>query len=132
MTYLVVEDDELDASAMEKALSAADPDATTHRAKDGVEALETLRGDSIEKPYIVILDLNMPRMDGIEFLQNVREDEELKNAVVFVLTTSTNDRDRLRAYDLNAAGYIVKSHHDPSFVKTVAMINAYRQLVQLP
>ena len=113
VTLLIVEDDEIDLMGIKRALKELRIKNPTIRAKDGVEALEILRGENghekLQKPYIILLDLNMPRMDGVQFLQAIRDDEALKKSVVFVLTTSDTDEDITSAYTHNVAGYIVKS-----------------------
>jgi len=136
VTLLVVEDDDLDAMAIKrtfKKLKLANP---LVRAKDGVDALEYLRGengkDKIGKPYMVLLDLNMPRMNGIELLQALRIDDELKDSVVFVLTTSATDKDKVAAYDNNVAGYIVKSDIESSFLEVIELLDCYWKIVALP
>ncbi len=106
------------------------------RAQDGKEALDMLRGvDGYEKPpkpYILLIDINMPRMDGIELVTEIRKDEDLKNSIIFILTTSKSAEDILRAYNLNVAGYIVKETAGQDFLNLVSMIDIYWRLVELP
>ncbi|WP_141289365.1 response regulator, partial [Ideonella azotifigens] len=80
----------------------------------------------------VLLDLNMPRMDGFEFLQQLRADPALCDEVVFVLTTSDADADRVRAYHENVAGYMVKALVGPQFAKLAQLLVSYRLAVRLP
>ena len=105
-------------------------------ARDGVEALEILRGnneqDRLSPPYIVTLDINMPRMDGHEFLKEIRDDPSLKNVVVFILTTSDNQFDIDSAYDRNVAGYLVKESSEDNLQAKIAMIERFSSLVVLP
>jgi CheY-like chemotaxis protein len=105
-------------------------------AQDGREALDILRNRhatlSIKRPFVVLLDLNMPRMNGFEFLEEVRADEELKASVIFILTTSDSDADRSRAYNDNIAGYMVKSAVGPQFSKLASLLQNYEAAVRLP
>ena len=105
-------------------------------ARDGVEALEILRGENghakLPRPHLILLDLNMPRMNGIEFLEAVRADEDLRSAVVFMITTSKADEDRMRAYGHNVAGYIVKRDPANTFMEAVALLEHYWKVVEFP
>ena len=74
----------------------------------------------------------MPRMDGFEFLEEIRNDPDLQQSVIFVLSTSTAEEDMARAYNRNVAGYIVKSNTDSTFHSTLAMLDQYRRIVELP
>ena len=136
VTLMLVADDEVDIRGMKRALDelrVANPLVVAH---DGVEALEYLRGENgrskVRSPYIIVLDLNMPRMNGIEFLAELRADEDLKKSVVFVLTTSQADEDRKRAYEYNVAGYISKSKPQESLRAAVRLIDLYWTIVELP
>ncbi|HET8704891.1 MAG TPA: response regulator, partial [Pseudomonadales bacterium] len=86
----------------------------------------------IKRPYMVLLDLNMPRMNGFEFLENVRADQRLSDTVIFVLTTSDADTDRTRAYHENIAGYMVKSSVGPQFKHLISLLDTYQHSIQLP
>jgi CheY-like chemotaxis protein len=102
-------------------------------AGDGVEALEMLRGKEMpQERRIVLLDLNMPRMNGIEFLRAIRADPVHRVTPVVVLTTSNDERDRVEAYKLNVAGYLVKPVTLLNFVELMAALNRYWMLVELP
>lgn len=135
-TLLIVEDDELDLMGIQRALKELKINNPMARAKDGLEALDMLKGqnghEKLSKPYIILLDLNMPRMDGVEFLEAIRKDENLKRSVVFVLTTSDADTDIMRAYNYNIAGYIVKSDAKESFKEAISLLDAYWTIVLLP
>lgn len=136
VAIVVVEDDDIDAMAIERALKKQRIANDMYRVCDGLEALALLRGEAgdfaVDKPYIVLLDINMPRMNGIEFLQEVRADKALRNAIIFVLTTSKADQDRLAAYDNNVAGYIVKSDVGAGFSDVITMLESYWKIVTLP
>ena len=112
MNILLVEDNDLDVEILKRGLRKMDASASLVRAKDGQEALELLTEDAdtgvLPRPYVVLLDINMPRMSGHEFLETLRDTEEIKGARVFVFTTSDSKKDVDRAYQNNANGYIVK------------------------
>ncbi len=136
VSILLVEDDELDVRAVKRAFRDLKIANTLYEARDGIEALDMLRGTHgyapVPRPLLILLDLNMPRMGGIEFLDEIRKDPALHTSVVFVMTTSAAEEDRFKAYDRNVAGYVLK--HDPgrSFLDAVAMIEHYWHIVALP
>ena len=102
-------------------------------ASNGVDALVQLREGKVPRDRrIVLLDLNMPQMNGIEFLRELRGDAELKLTPVIVLTTSNDERDRIEAYNLNVAGYLLKPVTFSNFCETMAALNKYWALVELP
>jgi CheY-like chemotaxis protein len=108
-----------------------------HVAHDGLEALDMLRGtNGIEalspRPRIILLDINMPKMNGLEFLRELRSDKELHNISVFVMTTSNSDKDKIEAYEYNVAGYIVKPISFDKFVAAVSILNNFWQLCEQP
>ena len=110
---LLVEDDLVDVKFFKHSSKLNRINNEIRVARDGLDALEILTTEDeqnrISKPYIIILDLNMPRMDGHEFLRHLRNDKKLKDAVVFIFTTSDNHYDLSEAYDMNIAGYFLKS-----------------------
>ncbi len=136
LSILLVEDDEGDAKAALRGFRKARIANPVHRAVDGVDALNVLRGkggrNQIPSPHIIVTDIQMPRMDGIGLIEEIRRDPYLKRSVVFVLTTSKSDEDKFRAYDLNVAGYIVKEAAGRDFLKLVEMLGAYWRVVELP
>ena len=133
---LLVEDDAIDARAVLRGLRKGHIGNETTVAKDGIEALQCLRGEEgrtrIPRPYLILLDLNMPRMNGLEFLQEIREDPELENSIVFVLTTSDDDRDIVAAYGNHVAGYVLKSEAGDDFLKLVQMLEKFVITVHFP
>lgn len=133
---LLVEDDEIDAEVVTRALMQQRIANPVVVVRDGVEALERLRGEDgqppLERPFLILLDLNMPRMNGIEFLQNLRSDPAISDSIVFVLTTSDADRDRVAAYEQLIAGYIVKGHAGEDFVSVVNIVDLYWRYVEFP
>lgn len=111
---LLVEDDEIDIETVQRVFKKAGITAKISTARDGVEGLEALRGENghkkMQQPCIILLDINMPRMNGFQFLQNMREDAYMRQNVVFMLTTSARNADRSLAYDHSAAGYVLKEN----------------------
>lgn len=136
VNILLVDDDDIAIIGMKRALKKLNIAVPLVFANDGLQALDFLRknNDSAAgpKPYIVLLDLNMPRMNGFEFLDIIRADPRLKPTIVFVLTTSNADSDKLKAYDRNVAGYIVKSEIETTFLKALKMLNLYWNIVEMP
>jgi CheY-like chemotaxis protein len=136
LNILVVEDDDVAAESIIRGLRKLDAPCHITVAEDGLVALNILRCQDQERrlnrPRVVLLDLNMPRMDGFEFLDSLRADPKIRDTVVFVLTTSTADIDRSRAYQQNIAGYMVKSAVGPQFSKLIRLMNNYREAVRLP
>lgn len=132
VSILLVEDDDIDAMGIERALKKLRLANPFIRAKDGVEGLELLRDKTVQRPYIILLDLNMPRMSGLEMLKELRHDPVLTDCVVFILTTSKDDEDRAAAYKEHIAGYIVKSKLDTDFTELLQLLDHYWRLVELP
>ena len=136
VTILLVEDDEIDAEAILRAFKKHQITNPVTIARDGIEALNYLRGDSgtkaIARPYLILLDLNMPRMTGFEFLTALRADPAIADSIVFVLTTSDLDEDKITAYEHHVAGYAVKSRLDDSFAELATMVKAFEQIIEFP
>ncbi len=110
--FLLVDDDDYDVMAVQRAFRKRRLKNPLHVARDGLEALERLRAtgpDALPRPLVLLLDLNMPRMNGLELLETIRGDPALYGLDVFVLTTSDGELDRRQAAEHNAAGYVVKS-----------------------
>jgi CheY-like chemotaxis protein len=132
VTVLLVEDDQIDVMGVQRAFSKCRISNPIAVASDGMEALEILRAKRIKKPFLILLDLNMPRMNGIEFLDAIRSDEELRDSIVFVLTTSKADEDKWAAYRRNIAGYIVKENVGEEFLDAIALLDVYWKIVEMP
>jgi len=131
VNILLVEDDEVDVMNVKRAFSKNKIMNPLFIAGNGVEALEMLKDKIIPLPKIIILDINMPKMNGIEFLKIVRENEKLKNISVFVMTTSNEDSDKIDAYNLNVAGYILKPLSFEKFLTSVATLKNFWQLCEM-
>jgi CheY-like chemotaxis protein len=133
LNVVLVEDDAVDVMNVQRAFKKNNISNPLFLAANGVAALELLRGGSVpKKNRIVLLDLNMPMMNGIEFLRALRADAELASTPVVVLTTSNEDKDRVEAYELNVAGYLLKPVTFASFVDAMAALNKYWMLVEFP
>jgi len=133
LNILLVDDDDVDVMNVQRAFKKANITNPLFVAGNGVEALEKLRNGSIpEHNRLVLLDLNMPKMNGIEFLRELRKDAALAATSVVVLTTSNEDKDKVEAYKLNVAGYLLKPVTFTNFVDTMATLNKYWTLVELP
>lgn len=136
VTFLLVEDDDVDIMTVQRAMKKAEMSQPLWVAKDGLEAIEVLkearkRGETDN--IIVLLDLNMPRMNGHEFLAAIRGDENLHPLVVFVLTSSAQQADVHRAYEKNVAGYIIKQDSPSGGLQTILrLLDNYGELVKLP
>lgn len=133
---LLIEDDAIDAEALIRALKYYQiPNSVTH-VFDGIEALAVLCGDKdkqpLPEPHLILLDLNLPRMNGIEFLHVIRQDEKLKSSVVFVLTTSNFDGDKIAAYRHQVAGYILKDSMDYGFSQVIKLLDQYQAIGEMP
>jgi CheY-like chemotaxis protein len=136
LNILLVEDDEVDVMNVQRALEKNSATSSLYRAANGLEALTMLRTSQIVKEnnrrLLILLDLNMPKMGGIEFLRELRADPTLHSLPVVVLTTSMQDSDRAAAYAYNVAGYIVKPITFSSFVETIDVLNRYWSLSEMP
>jgi CheY-like chemotaxis protein len=129
---LLVEDDSIDAMTVRRAfkdLKVTNP--LVHRT-NGEEALEYLKDENNKIPCVILLDLNMPRMNGTEFLKVAKSDEKLKKIPVVMLTSSKEERDIIESFRLSVAGYIVKPVDYKNFVETIKTIDLYWTLSELP
>ncbi len=135
ITILIVDDDEVDIRAITRAIRKHGIDNPIAVANNGLEALTLMRSDgedALSKPYLVLLDINMPLMNGIEFLNVMREDPTLSDAIVFVLSTSDDDSDILAAYRQHVAGYILKNDAGQDFINLVTMLDYFKITVRFP
>jgi CheY-like chemotaxis protein len=136
VNILLVEDNAVDQEAIQRAFKRHRIANPIHVAADGIEALALLRGTEgkpkLPRPYLVLLDLNLPRLNGVELLREIRSDPELHDSIVFVLTTSKRDEDRMASYDLNVAGYVVKSDVGSGFIRLIELLDHYWRIVEFP
>ncbi len=130
---LLVDDDDIDVMNVRRAFEKGKIENPLFHAGDGLVALDMLRDGTVPRERrLVLLDLNMPRMNGIEFLRALRADPELSHTPVVVLTTSDEVRDRVETYSLHVAGYLVKPVRFTSFVELMETLNRYWSLMEMP
>ena len=138
INILLVEDDEVDVMNIRRSFKKYKITNPLFVAGNGLEGLSMLRSQNGQPPQVpenrrlVLLDLNMPKMNGLEFLHEIRKDENLRRTPVIVLTTSDEDRDRIEAYDLNVAGYILKPVTFVNFAEVMVALNKYWALCEMP
>lgn len=135
-SVLLVDDDDVACESVCRSFKKHDLPFPIVIAHDGLEALQILRDQHavkyLDQPYIILLDLNMPGMNGFEFLSELRSDPSIASSVVFVLTTSNDDQDRAKAYDEQIAGFMVKSAVGRQFSKLTSLLSNYSSTVILP
>lgn len=136
-SILLIDDDEVDVMTVKRAFKKNNITNPLYVASNGIEALALLRGNELPKLLpgqrrLILLDLNMPQMGGIEFLRELRADPELRSMPVIVLTTSNEDKDKVEAYNLNVAGYIIKPVTFSKFVEVMAALYKYWMLNEMP
>lgn len=129
---LLVEDDAVDVMIVKRALKDAGVGNPLITAGNGEEALEYLKNCGYEMPCIILLDLNMPKMNGIEFLRIAKQDDYLKTIPVIVLTTSYIEQDKLESFNLGVAGYMIKPVDYRQFAEMMKIIDAYWTVSELP
>ncbi len=133
---LLVDDDEIDAEQVVRSFRQMKIANPVTIVGNGIEALKALRGEEgyerIPRPYIILLDINMPRMNGLEFLHAIREDDELQPSIVFILTTSDNEEDKVAAYADHVAGYFLKKDAGNAILDLPTMLKNYWRLVEFP
>ncbi len=133
INILLVEDDDVDVMTVRRAFQKAKITNPLYVAHNGIEALELLRKQDIPATRrLVLLDVNMPKMNGIEFLREIRADPALHTMTVVVLTTSNEERDRIEAFKLNVAGYLLKPVTFSQFAEVMTTINKYWALMEMP
>lgn len=137
LRLLLVEDDEVDVMNVKRALKKNNLTIPIHHVSDGCEALELLDYWQFSeftrlKNLVILLDLNMPKMNGLEFLKLLRENRQFNKIPVIILTTSSQQKDLVAAYDLNVAGYIVKPMEFQDFVETINTLSRYWSICEMP
>jgi CheY-like chemotaxis protein len=131
-SILLVEDDNVDAMTVKRAMRDLNVGHNVIHSINGEEALKYLNGPDKEKPLLILLDLNMPKMNGIEFLKIVKTNPELKTIPIIVLTTSKEKRDVFESFELGASGYMVKPVDYTKFVEILGKIMSYWGSSELP
>lgn len=129
---LLVEDDQVDTMTVKRALKEIHVTNPLVHLENGEEAIHYLRNAEREKPCIILLDLNMPIMNGIEFLQVVKHDDQLRRIPVVVLTTSEEQQDKVNSFNLGVAGYMAKPVDYRQFVEVMRSIDAYWTISEMP
>ncbi|MBV6628224.1 MAG: response regulator [Rivularia sp. (in: Bacteria)] len=138
VNILLVEDDEVDIMNVKRAFKKANINNPLYVARNGIEALIMLRGGNEQLSQVpnerrlILLDINMPKMSGLEFLQTIRADKDLKLTPVVMLTTSNQDKDMIEAFDLNVAGYLLKPVTFSRFVELMQALNSYWSFSEMP
>jgi CheY-like chemotaxis protein len=129
---LLIEDDQVDAMVVRRALKELHVTNRLEHVENGEEALAYLRDSAMERPCLILLDINMPVMNGIEFLQEVKTDPELKRTPVVALTTSDEQKDKVESFELGVAGYMRKPVDYQQFVEIIRTIDAYWTISESP
>ena len=129
---LIVEDDNVDAMTVERAFGDLKIENSLVHLSNGEEALEYLKNKGNKKPCLILLDLNMPKMNGIEFLKIIKSDEVLKRIPVVVLTVSREQQDKVESFRLGVAGYVIKPIDYGDFVEAIGTINMYWNFSEIP
>ena len=129
---MLVEDDNVDAMTIKRALEDLNVTNPLVHTLNGEEALQYLRGGGNETPCLILLDLNMPKMNGIEFLKVIKAEQMSQTIPVIVLTTSKDEEDIVESFELSVAGYMLKTVDYKKFVETIEMLNSYWSLSELP
>jgi CheY-like chemotaxis protein len=129
---LLVEDDQVDKMTVVRALKEIHVTNPLVHRENGEDAVNYLQEATSDKPCIILLDLNMPIMNGIEFLKMVKNDDQLKRIPVVVLTTSEEQQDKVNSFDLGVAGYMAKPVDYRQFVEVMRSIDAYWTISEMP
>lgn len=136
MNILLVEDNDLDVEILKRGLKRLGASGSLVRARDGLEALDVLRQDvtarDLPRPYVILLDINMPRMNGHEFLEALRTTDDIRDARVFVFTTSDSKKDVATAYRNNANGYIVKPNSSTELQNVLEALQQFLDICEDP
>jgi CheY-like chemotaxis protein len=133
INIILVEDDEVDVMTVKRAFAKNNISNPLFVASNGIEALELLRRENVPaRRRLILLDVNMPKMNGIEFLRELRADPNLQQSSVVMMTTSNEERDRIDAFKLNVAGYLLKPVTFQQFAEVMSTINKYWALMEMP
>lgn len=132
LEILLIEDDKIDVKTIKRALKELKITNPIEVCENGLEGLEYLNNSKNKKPGIILLDLNMPKMNGLEFLQERQKNKNLKLIPVVVLTTSKTEQDKIESFKLGVAGYMIKPVDYLKFVEVIKTIDLYWTLSELP
>ena len=132
ISILLVEDDHVDIMTIKRAFKDIKITNPVNVCENGLEALDFLRNPQKQFPGVILLDLNMPKMNGIEFLQEIKDDEQFKSIPVVVLTTSKEEQDKVESFKLGVAGYMIKPVDYMQFVEIIRTIHLYWTLSEIP
>lgn len=132
VNILLIEDDVIDIMNVKKALTKLNLSSPLFIANDGEVALQMLHRHEVPYPRVILLDLNMPKMSGIEFLSRIRTDKDLRHNMVFIMTTSNEERDKQAAFDLNVSGYMIKHFDSDEFISSFAKLSNFWMANQFP
>ncbi|SFO60909.1 Response regulator receiver domain-containing protein [Cohaesibacter marisflavi] len=131
-TLFLIEDDQADVFLVKRALAKHGGNIALVNARDGAEALEMLRGGEIERPFVILSDLNMPGMSGYEFLDEIRADAALRDSIIFVISSSNLAEDVNLAYQHFASGYIVKEMEPAKMARSMQLLFDFCEIIRLP
>ncbi len=129
---LLVEDDHVDAMTVKRAMNDNNINTPLHIVFNGEDALEYLKNPQIENPLIILLDLNMPKMDGFEFLEIIKQNNSFKRIPVVILTSSREEQDKSKCFEMGVSGYILKPIEYKEFVEILKTINIYWKISEKP
>ena len=129
---LLVEDDKVDALTVKRAFKDLNISNNLVFAGNGEEALNYLSDSENDKPCLILLDINMPKMNGIEFLKIFKANDKLNRIPVIVVTTSKEDSDKIEMFELSVSGYMIKSLEYREFLGTIKTIQSYWSLSKFP
>ncbi|PWG06780.1 response regulator [Polaribacter aquimarinus] len=130
LNILLIEDNLIEIMKMKRTISFLKLNHTLHEAKNGEEALEILK-DKSKIPDIILLDLNMPKINGIEFLNIIKNNEDFKHIPTIILTTSDNQKDLFECYKIGVSGYILKPLKYDDYVKKIEVVLSYWSVNEL-
>ena len=130
-SILLIEDDIVDVMSVKRALKDINVTNPLYHVENGVKALEFLRDKEKPRPTIILLDLNMPKMGGIEFLSVMKKDEKIRRIPVIILTTSQAEYDKIQSYDLGVAGYMIKPVDYQQFMEVIRAMCMYWTLSEV-
>jgi len=131
-TIFIIDDNAVERRVVKRSLNIEKIGNNVKEAEHGEQAMEMLVNGEVPKPFIILLDINMPRMNGHEFLEQLRQNDDYQDSVVFVLSTSGDKIDRDKAYGQNVAGYITKENAGEDFSNMIKLIKEYQMIVELP